>query len=41
VFYRLDSATHERNLRTLEEAAVVAGEAHVAGGSTPAPEHAT
>ena len=41
VFYKLDSATHERNLQTLQEAAAIAEEAHVAGGSTPAPEHAT
>jgi len=29
------------DLQTLQEAAAIAEEAHVAGGSTPAPEHAT
>ena len=40
LFYRLDRATHERNLETLAEAAALAEEAHVAGGSSPAPEQA-
>jgi Na+/melibiose symporter-like transporter len=40
VFYKLDAATHEQNLATLE-AAALAHEAEVAGGSSPAPEHAT
>jgi Na+/melibiose symporter-like transporter len=39
VFYKLDAATHERNLAVLD-AAALAEEAHVAGGSSPAPERA-
>jgi Na+/melibiose symporter-like transporter len=40
VFYKLDSATHERNLQTLRDAAAIAGEAEVGGGTTPVPERA-
>ena len=35
-FYKIDRATHERNVATLREAAALAEEAHLAGGaSTP------
>ena len=37
-FYRIDRATHERNVAHLREAAALAEQAHLAGGASPAPE---
>jgi len=38
LFYRLDRETHEHNLETLAQAAALAEEAHVAAGTSPAPD---
>lgn len=39
-FYKIDRATHERNVAHLREAAALAEQAHLVGGASPAPERA-
>ena len=37
-FYRIDRATHERNVAHLRDAAALAEQAHLSGGASPAPD---
>ncbi|HZZ69210.1 MAG TPA: MFS transporter, partial [Phenylobacterium sp.] len=39
-FYKIDRATHERNVAHLREAAALAGSAHLGGGAAPGEERA-